>query len=173
MGTQRALSSLWNRLSLTDPHHTHYFTTSLRPWLITFGQSVGKPQIPSPLWMGKLPTSYKISQPERHWRNAQGPSWRPPLGSGLQVTTQSQDTAEGQDSTEICRNHQAPVPSGLCLVTRGFIQRERAYIFVESEGPEVKQRLRMGSNKALNEDLNQVLKLETEKAAARPPVRLQ
>jgi hypothetical protein len=31
----------------------------------------------------------------------------------------------------------------------------------------------MGSNKALNEDLNQVLKLETEKAAARPPVRLQ
>jgi hypothetical protein len=54
-----------------------------------------------------------------------------------------------------------------------LIQREAAYAPVDRDRDrEVKQHLLAGSNRSLNETLNQALKLEAAKAAARPPARL-
>jgi hypothetical protein len=55
-----------------------------------------------------------------------------------------------------------------------FIQREVANAFIDrTRDQEEKQHLLMEGNRSLIETLNQAVKLEVEKVAARPPVRLR
>jgi hypothetical protein len=55
----------------------------------------------------------------------------------------------------------------------GYIQTEAAHAFIDGvRDREVKQHLLMGSDRTLNEALNQALKLEAAKAAAWPTARL-
>jgi hypothetical protein len=55
-----------------------------------------------------------------------------------------------------------------------FIQAQAAYSFIDGvRDREVKQHLLTGGDRALNQVLNQALKLEAAKAAAGPPARLR
>jgi hypothetical protein len=55
-----------------------------------------------------------------------------------------------------------------------FIQRKAIHTFIDRvRDRELKQHLLMGSDRLLNEALNQALKLEVVKVAAGPPVRLR
>jgi hypothetical protein len=55
-----------------------------------------------------------------------------------------------------------------------FIQKEATHAFIDRvRDCELKQRLLMDSDRSLSEALNQALKLEAVKAAARPLVRLR
>ena len=55
-----------------------------------------------------------------------------------------------------------------------FFQTEVTHAFIDGiRDREVKQHLLKGGDRNLNESLNQALKMETSKAAAQPPARLQ
>jgi hypothetical protein len=74
-----------------------YFIASLSLWMITtVGQPVGWPHIYLKLCGNKLPTSYTVFQLQWQWRyrwGIEGPLRRPPPGSGLLISTASQDSA--------------------------------------------------------------------------------